>query len=89
MFRGTIAELDGRRSGKLTHRGAMHHQEIVIMKARPAPLPQLRSDSEAEAVVDMADLTEYDLSDFRPVRFEIKPKETSLNTRLRASPPGR
>ncbi len=50
------------------------------MKARPAPLPQLRSDSEAEAFVDMADLTEYDLSDFRPVRFEIKPKETSLNT---------
>lgn len=59
------------------------------MKALPAPLPPLRSDAEAEAFVDMADLTEYDLSGFRLMRFEIKPKETSLNTRLRASPPGR
>ncbi|BDA83287.1 hypothetical protein Sa4125_08290 [Aureimonas sp. SA4125] len=33
------------------------------------PLPEFASDEEAERFVDEADLTEYDLSGFHPVRL--------------------
>jgi predicted DNA binding CopG/RHH family protein len=52
------------------------------MKEHPKPLPPLRSDVDAEHFVDTADLSEYDLSDFKPMRFEIEPKAASLNMRL-------
>ncbi len=39
------------------------------MNAKTKPLPSLRSDAQAEAFVASADLTEYDLSGFRPMRF--------------------
>lgn len=55
------------------------------MKAHPKPLPPLRSDEEAEQFVDTVDLSEYDLSGFKPMRFEIEPKAASLNMRLPAS----
>lgn len=55
------------------------------MKAHPKPLPPLRSDEEAEQFVDTADLSEYDLSGFKPMRFEIEPKAASLNMRLPAA----
>jgi hypothetical protein len=42
------------------------------MKADPEPLPPLRSD--AEAFVETAALSQYDLSGFKPMRFEIKPQ---------------
>lgn len=45
-------------------------------------LPTLRSDAEAEKFVDEADLSKYDLSGGRLVRFELKPKDTSINLRL-------
>lgn len=48
-------------------------------------LPRLKSDEEAEAFVEAADLTEYDLSDFRRVRFEFEPKTERVNMRLPAS----
>ncbi|HUY20306.1 MAG TPA: CopG family antitoxin [Candidatus Binataceae bacterium] len=35
-------------------------------------LPRLRSDKEAEDFVEKADLTEYDLSGMRPIRFELQ-----------------
>lgn len=35
------------------------------------PLPSLRTDAQAEHFVDSADLSEYDLSGFRPMSFEI------------------
>lgn len=38
----------------------------------------------AQQFVDKADLTEYDLSGFKPVSFEVKRKEASLNMRLPA-----
>ena len=44
------------------------------MNAHPKPLPPLTSDAEAEDFVETADLSEYDLSGFRPMRFEIEPK---------------
>jgi predicted DNA binding CopG/RHH family protein len=45
-------------------------------------LPTLTSDEEAEAFVANADLTEYDLSEMVPMRFELKPKDKSVNLRL-------
>ena len=38
------------------------------------PLPELKTDEEAERFVAEADLTEYDLSGMRLVRFEFQPK---------------
>ena len=48
-------------------------------------MPPLRSDAEAEAFVEEADLSEYDLSGFAPMRFEFAPKAASLNMRLPVS----
>jgi len=45
-------------------------------------LPKLRTDEEAEEFVANADLTEYDLSEFRPVLFEFQPKSERVNMRL-------
>ena len=45
-------------------------------------LPKLRSDKEAEAFVAKSDLTEYDLSGMRMVRFEFQPKSERVNMRL-------
>ena len=45
-------------------------------------LPVLRTDEEAERFVETADLSEYDLSQFKPVRFEFEPKNAQLNMRL-------
>jgi predicted DNA binding CopG/RHH family protein len=46
------------------------------------PLPALRTDAEAERFVDTADLTQYDLSGMVGVRFELKPKDKTVNLRL-------
>jgi predicted DNA binding CopG/RHH family protein len=45
-------------------------------------LPTLTSDKQAEAFVAGADLTEFDLSQMVPMRFEMKPKDKSVNLRL-------
>jgi predicted DNA binding CopG/RHH family protein len=45
-------------------------------------LPKLRSDKEAEEFVANSDLTEYDLSGMRMVRFEFQPKSERVNMRL-------
>jgi predicted DNA binding CopG/RHH family protein len=45
-------------------------------------LPVLTTDAEAEAFVDTADLSEYDLSEMVPMRFELKRKDKSVNLRL-------
>jgi predicted DNA binding CopG/RHH family protein len=44
--------------------------------------PVLRTDEEAEHFVATADLTEYDLSDMVPMRFELRPKDKSVSLRL-------
>ena len=46
------------------------------------PFPVLNTDAEAEDFIDNADLTEYDLSDLNPVRFDFQTKEKSITTRL-------
>ncbi len=48
-------------------------------------LPRLTSDAEAEAFVDEADLTEFDLSDIRHVRIEFDPERSN---KLHPSPQG-
>jgi predicted DNA binding CopG/RHH family protein len=45
-------------------------------------LPRFRSDREAENFVEKADLTEYDLTGIRPLRFEFQPKSERINMRL-------
>ncbi|MDE2252144.1 MAG: BrnA antitoxin family protein [Gammaproteobacteria bacterium] len=53
------------------------------MKARRLrKMPSLRSDAAAERFVASADLAQYDLSGFKPMRFEIEPKSAALNMRL-------
>jgi predicted DNA binding CopG/RHH family protein len=37
-------------------------------------MPSLQSDEEAEQFVESADLSEYDLSGFMPVKFAFEPK---------------
>ena len=44
--------------------------------------PELNSDEEAESFVATADLTEYDLSKFKTVKFEFQPKTERVNMRL-------
>jgi predicted DNA binding CopG/RHH family protein len=45
-------------------------------------LPRFRSDKEAEDFVAKADLTDYDLSAMRPMRFEFQAKTERVNMRL-------
>lgn len=46
------------------------------------PLPIFDTDEEAEDFVANADLTDYDLSGFRPVRFEFLEKGANVSMRL-------
>jgi len=52
------------------------------MKKQSKPMPSLRSDADAEAFTAHADLSQYDLSSFKPMRFEIAKKNTALNMRI-------
>ena len=40
------------------------------------------SDKEAEDFVDNADLTQFDLSGFKPAKFEFMPKSERVNMRF-------
>jgi len=51
------------------------------MNAKLKPFPSLRSDEEAEGFVVNADLSHYDFSRFKPMRFEIAKKDAALNMR--------
>lgn len=48
-------------------------------------LPKFKTDEEAERFVAESDLTEYDLSGMRLVRFEFEPKSERVNMRLQKS----
>ncbi|MGH9327888.1 MAG: CopG family antitoxin [Terriglobia bacterium] len=45
-------------------------------------IPTFKNDKEAEAFVETADLTEYDLSGARSVRFEFAKKIARVNMRM-------
>jgi predicted DNA binding CopG/RHH family protein len=44
-------------------------------------VPVFKSDEEAAAFLDQ-DLSDLDFSQFKPMQFEIRPKEKSINLRL-------
>ncbi len=44
--------------------------------------PVFQSDEEAERFVDEADLSEYDFSGFKPMRFELEKKTKQVNLRM-------
>jgi predicted DNA binding CopG/RHH family protein len=46
------------------------------------PIPTFNTDQEAEDFVAKSDLTEYDLSGGQIVRFELRPKDKTINLRL-------
>jgi predicted DNA binding CopG/RHH family protein len=48
-------------------------------------LPVLKTDRAAEAFVENADLTQYDLSDMRPLHYEFQPKAQRITMRLPVS----
>lgn len=52
------------------------------MKTKAKPMPSLVSDVDAEKFVDTADLSRYDLSGFKPMRFEFEPKAAAMHMRL-------
>ena len=45
-------------------------------------IPTFKSDDAAERFVETADLSAYDLSGAQLVRFEMKPKDKTVNLRL-------
>ena len=53
------------------------------MKKHAAKLmPSFKNDQDAELFVESADLADFDLSGFTPMRFEFEPKTAVLNMRL-------
>lgn len=44
--------------------------------------PLFTTDAEAERFVDKADLSEYDFSQFKPMRFEFEKKTKQINLRM-------
>ena len=46
-------------------------------------IPIFKTDEEAERFVETADLTEYDLSQFKPVRFEHLAQASNANSPAR------
>lgn len=45
-------------------------------------IPTFKNDREAEEFVATADLTQYDLSGFTPMRFEFEKKSAKINMRV-------
>jgi predicted DNA binding CopG/RHH family protein len=45
-------------------------------------IPNFKTDEEAERFVESADLSQYDLSGLKPVRFEFEKKTEQLNMRV-------
>jgi predicted DNA binding CopG/RHH family protein len=55
-----------------------------MSKPMAKTFPDLNSDAAAEAFVADADLTEFDWSDMKPMRFEFSTKDARVNMRLPA-----
>lgn len=52
------------------------------MKTNSKAMPSLASDADAEQFVGTADLSQFDLSGFKPMQFEFEPKAAALTMRL-------
>ena len=58
-----------------------------VKKSKTTPrqgkaFPLLNTDTEAEHFVDTTDLSEYDFSGFKPMRFELEKKTRQINLRM-------
>ena len=53
-----------------------------MKKPKLKKLPPLLTDKDAEEFIDHADLSDYDLSGFKPMRFEFQAKSAQINMRL-------
>jgi predicted DNA binding CopG/RHH family protein len=53
-----------------------------MKKTQKKQFPTFKTDAEAERFVATADLSEYDFSKFRPVRFEFEKKDGRINMRM-------
>ena len=45
------------------------------MEKMSRPMPSLQTDTDAEKFVEGSDLSQYDLSEFKPMQFKIDAKE--------------
>ena len=52
------------------------------MNDKKKPFPRFETDEEAERFVETADLSEYDFSDFKPMRLVFEPKTAQINMRV-------
>jgi len=52
------------------------------MNDKKKPFPRFVTDEEVERFVETADLSEYDFSGFKPMRFEFEPKAAQINMRV-------
>ena len=52
------------------------------MNTKLKPMPPIATDADAERFVAEADLSNFDLTGFKPMRFEFEPKAAALNMRL-------
>ncbi|MGQ0585483.1 MAG: BrnA antitoxin family protein [Reyranella sp.] len=75
-------------SGALSAMSSLYFKCIYIcginrtMKPMKKRLPSLASDRAAETFVAESDLSAYDLSSLRLVRYELKPKDRAISVRL-------
>jgi len=49
---------------------------------KPKVIPHFASDEELEHFAETADLSEYDLSGFKPMQFELRKKDARINMRV-------
>ena len=52
------------------------------VKQKGKAFPRLKSDKEADDFVSGADLTEYDFSEFKQMKFEFDAKSARINMRV-------
>jgi predicted DNA binding CopG/RHH family protein len=67
-----------RRSSRLESQRNVVREKTKRLKQ----FPVFKTGDEAEQFVDTADLSEYDFSQFKPVRFEFEKKAAQLNMRV-------
>src|SRR4051812_2659594 len=68
-----------RTESALSARGLCTRRKSGIMKKK---IPAFKTDREAERFVAAADLTQYDLSGAKAVRFEVQKKDARINMRV-------
>lgn len=59
-------------------------KKLIIMKSKEKlkAFPKLKTDKAAGNFVELADLTEYDFSGFKSMKFEFANKSARINMRL-------